>query len=352
MQVSSITCIILRFSSLLNSRFMGPIRDQDSETQHEPKTIHHSSFLLLNILSSGRMPCYSRGMKIYTQYCCSNCQAAIAKPFKSNNIVFTLIFLLATGFFPCREFVPAVYGAETGGKLPVKRSEWSFPLRYSITDETIQPRKSKKTKKSLEVHSPRKKTFSDAIKQKIMRANSPMQQSRMVNSWTCGRPWKSRLTQIHGRIRNVEYRVQPMTGRRGLHLDIETGGQIDTIIHVYPERLTVKCPSVFYFTVGDMVNVIGSEFFTGKGGVQQNICAAKITQEDKVLGVRDPLTGDLERQLCCQEICEKNCVGFPLMCDQMCMGSCRNRRMQAIFQNLPYQHPSWDKDYATTTFDH
>ncbi|MCI5139737.1 MAG: hypothetical protein D3922_15310, partial [Candidatus Electrothrix sp. AR1] len=120
-------------------------------------------------------------------------------------------------------------------------------------------------------------------------------------------------------------------------------------IHVYPERLTAKCPSVFYFRVGDTVTVTGSEFFTGKGGTQQNICAAIITQEEKVLGVRDPVTGNLKRQLCCQEICEKNCAGLPPMCDRMCMGNCGNKRLKAVFQNLPFS-PSGEKKYTTATF--
>jgi hypothetical protein len=298
-------------------------------------------------LSSGRMPCYSSNMKIYTQFRCSDCQTSNAEPFKSNKVVFILVFLLATGLFPYREFVPAVYGAELGRKLPLNRSEWSFPLRYPITEKIIQ---SGRLKPSVREYRHKKNISSAVIKQKIVQVPSLMQQSRMMNSSTCGRPWKNSLTRIHGRIRNVEYRVQPLTGRRGLHLDIETGRQRDTIIHVYPERLTAKCPSVFYFKVGDTVNVTGSEFLTGRGGMQQNICAAKITQAEKVLGVRDPVTGDLERQLCCQEICEKNCSGLPPMCDWMCMGNCKNKRLQAVFRNIPFS-PVSDEEYATSPFD-
>ena len=300
------------------------------------------------------MPCYSRGMKIYTLFRCFDCQAINAGRFKNNKVVFVFIFLLATGFFPGKgtgravEFVPAVYGAE----LPLDRSKWSFPLRYSITDRTISPGKSKP---SPEGYQHKKNTSSVAIKQKIVQPASLMQERRkqrrmLMNSPTCGRPWKSPLTQIHGRIRNVEYRVQPVTGRRGLHLDIETDRQIETIIHVYPERLTAKCPSVFYFMVGDEVTVTGSEFFTGRGGKQQNICAAKITQEDKVLGVRDPVTGDLERQLCCEEICEKNCAGLPFMCDRVCIGNCGEKRLQAVFQNIPFRSSN-DEEYASKPLD-
>ena len=118
-----------------------------------------------------------------------------------------------------------------------------------------------------------KQNLKQNVKQNVVQATSPMQRSRMmsgsINNSTCGRPWKNPLTKIQGRIRNVEYRIQPFTGRRGLHLDIETGWQTDTVIHVYPERLTAKCPSVFYFRVGDPVTITGSEFFTGKGAVNK-----------------------------------------------------------------------------------
>ncbi|MCI5124568.1 MAG: hypothetical protein D3925_08860 [Candidatus Electrothrix sp. AR5] len=279
------------------------------------------------------MPCYSRGMKIYTHFRCSGHQAENPKPFKSNKVVFILVFLLTTGFFPYQEsffgkgprrvveFIPATYGAE-------------FPKKSSSSAGNYQPT----------INFPA--TIKQNVKRKVAQTTSLMQQSRIINSSTCGRPWKTPPTEIHGRIRNVEYRVQPLTGRRGLHLDIETGREIETIIHVYPERLTAKCPSVFYFRVGDKVTVTGSEFFTGRGGRQQNICAAKITQEKKVLGVRDPVSGALERQLCCQEICEKNCAGLPPMCDRMCMGNCGNKRLRAIFKNIPFR-PSNDEEYAS-----
>jgi hypothetical protein len=277
---------------------------------------------------------------IYTQFRCSDYQAANPKSFKSNKIVFILVFLLATGFFPGKgtgragEFISAAYGAE-------------FPGQSSSSAGRYQPT----TNFSAGMKQNLKQNVKKNIKKNVMQATSLMQRSRITNSLTCGRPWKSPLTEIQGLIRNVEYRVQPFTGRRGLHLDIETGRQTDTVIHVYPERLTAKCPSVFYFSVGDTVTITGSEFFTGKGGSQQNICAATITQGEKMLGVRDPRTGALERQLCCREICEKNCTGLPPMCDRMCMGNCQNRRLKAAFQNLPFRHPSWDKDYATATLD-
>ncbi|RWX44444.1 hypothetical protein H206_01718 [Candidatus Electrothrix aarhusensis] len=289
------------------------------------------------------MPCYPRGMKIYTKFRSCDSQAENSESFKHNKVVFILVFLLAAGFFPYQEsflgktvrFISAAYGAE-------------FPRQLSSSAGSSQPT----TSFSAGIKQNIMQNITQNVQQNIVQATSLMQQSRTINNSTCGRPWQIPLSEIHGRIRNVEYRVQPLTGQRGLHLDIETSEQTETVIHVYPERLTAKCPSVFYFHVGDSVTVTGSEFFTSKGGMQQNICAATITQEEKVLDVRDPITGDLERQLCCQEICEKNCVGLPFMCDRMCMGNCGNKRLKAVFQNLPYQHPSWDKDYATTTFEH
>ena len=291
------------------------------------------------------MPCYSRGM-IYTQFRCSDYQAANPKSLKRNKIVFILVFLLATGFFPYQESFP---GKSTGRSVIFTSATYGaeFNRQSNPSAGRYQP--------TINFSARMKQNLKQNVKQNVVQATSPMQRSRMmsgsINNSTCGRPWKNPLTKIQGRIRNVEYRIQPFTGRRGLHLDIETGWQTDTVIHVYPERLTAKCPSVFYFRVGDPVTITGSEFFTGKGGSQQNICAATITQGEKMLGVRDPRTGALERQLCCREICEKNCTGLPPMCDRMCMGNCQNRQLKAVFQNLPFRHPSWDKDYATATLD-
>ena len=192
----------------------------------------------------------------------------------------------------------------------------------------------------------------DKIGQIIHETTTRVQQSRMMTSSTCGRPWKLPLSRIQGKIQNVEYREQPFTGRTGLHLDVETGPQIYTIIHIYPERLTSLCPSVFHFRVGETLTVTGSEFFTGQGGMQQNICAAIITKgedEKEMLSIRDPQTGALERQLCCQQICEKNCIGLPPMCDQICAMNCERRVMKAVFQNLPF-NPSQDKQYRTATY--
>ena len=189
----------------------------------------------------------------------------------------------------------------------------------------------------------------DKIRQIINQTISLMQQSGTINSSTCGQPWKRPLAEIQGRIQNVEYRVQPFTGRTGLHIDVATGPQTYTVIHIYPEQLIAQCPSVFHFRMGDTVNVTGSEFFTGKGGMQQNICAARIRQGKEVLGIRNPDTGTLEMQLCCQEICEKNCIGFPPLCGQICAMNCERRVMKAVFQKLPFC-PSCDKEYRTATY--
>ncbi|MCI5121427.1 MAG: hypothetical protein D3908_09620 [Candidatus Electrothrix sp. AUS4] len=192
----------------------------------------------------------------------------------------------------------------------------------------------------------------DKIGQIIQDTATRVQQSGVMNSSTCGRPWKLPLTTIQGKIHNVEYREQPFTKRSGLHLDVETGPQTYTVIHVYPERLTALCPSVFHFRVGDTLTVTGSEFFTGQGGMQQNICAATITQGkagENVLGMRDPQTGALERQLCCQQICEKNCIGLPPVCGQICAMNCEKRLMKTVLQTLPF-NPSQDKQYRTATY--
>jgi hypothetical protein len=173
------------------------------------------------------------------------------------------------------------------------------------------------------------------------------EENSIANSATCGRPWQKQLTQVEGRIRTIEYRVQPITRRTGLHIDVEKDGEEYAVIHVYPEKLIEKCPSVFDFVVGDTVKVSGSEFFTGRDGEQQNICAATLTQQEKILKVRNPVTGSLERQLCCQAICKKNCNGLPPMCGLMCMGNCKNERLKAALQGGPFC-PSCDNDYAAT----
>ncbi|MCW5212179.1 hypothetical protein VU04_04625 [Desulfobulbus sp. TB] len=246
------------------------------------------------------------------------------------NKIFFITLLLATLLFPglrqlrqperFLELVPLVYGREVS----------------AITTQS-----SIKKKKLVELAEQTK--------------NSHDLERRIVNSATCGRIWNNQLAKVQGKIRNVAYRIQPLTGRSGLHIDVETGpDQTESnqyvVIHVFPETLIAKCPSAFHFTVGDTVTVSGSEFFTGRGGMQQNICAATIIRKKDVLSVRDPVTGRLERQLCCQEICKKNCSGLPPMCDRMCMGNCQNMWLKAVFQGTPFC-PSCDKEYAKTIFD-
>lgn len=245
------------------------------------------------------------------------------------NTIFFITVLLATLLFPglrkLRQperflaLVPSAYGIE----FPVKKAPSSLTKQSSVAPV-------KKIKKSNHL------------------------ESSIANSATCGRIWNNQLAKVQGKIRDVAYRIQPLTGRSGLHIDVETGpNQTDSnqyvVIHVFPETLIAKCPSAFHFTVGDTVTVSGSEFFTG-GGMQQNICAATIIRKKDVLSVRDPVTGRLERQLCCQEICRKNCSGLPPMCDRMCMGNCQNMWLKAVFQGTPFC-PSCDKEYAKTTFD-
>lgn len=281
-------------------------------------------------------------MKIYTPFRCSACRNAKTELFSTHKVIFLLVVLLVTG-----ECLSAVSGAE----LPGAKGRSSSFSDYSVAYKSGSSGQSHASAGGDQGLINPSAAIKKQMEAKIARQTALMQQSNMTNSSTCGRPWKHPLTKIQGRIRNVEYRIQPFTGRSGLHLDIETGRQPDTVvtvIHVYPERLTAQCPSVFYFRVGDTVTVTGSAFFTGRGGMQQNICAATITQGKEVLGVRDPQTGSLERQLCCQEICEKNCIGLPPLCDRMCMGNCGNRRLKAVFQNLPFRS-SHEKEYTTAT---
>ncbi len=268
-------------------------------------------------------------MKIHdtTTKRCFACQHPARTTLRTNKIFFiTVLFALA--FFPSWENAP---DKQTGRIIQL------VPSAYGVQFSMKEP-------------SP------PLEEQDLVTDTAPAssEENRIANSATCGRPWQKKLTQVQGRIRTIEYRAQPTTGRKGLHIDVETNAETNakkhTVIHVYPETLTAKCPSVFQFTVGDKVTVKGSEFFTGRGGVQQNICAAIITQEEKTLGVRNPVTGNLERQLCCQVICEKNCTGLPSMCDRMCMGNCKNEWMKTALQGAPFC-PSCEKDYATTTFD-
>lgn len=273
-----------------NSRCLSVIEGEFGLSTPESSKAAHP-FFLWNILSSERMSCYSHGMKIHETI-----------TFLGSNKIFIIGALLV--------FALSCYGEG------VSTAKTVFSSEQQTLDTKIAP--------------------------------SPSLENRLVNSATCGRSWKKPLAQIHGKIRNVEYRTPPFTGRRGLHLDVEQDNNIQVVVHVYPEMLIARCPAVFQFTVGETVTVEGSEFFTGRGGIQQNICAAKIARKKNVLAIRDPVTGQLERQLCCQAICETNCTGLPPLCDLMCMGNCQKRTLKAVFQGLPFC-PSCDKEYATGT---
>lgn len=244
------------------------------------------------------------------------------------NTIFFITVLLATLLFPgLRQtesflaFVLSAYGIE----LPVK-------IELSAKKARSSPEQPSVALAQQESHRENRK------------------ENRRANSATCGRPWDNQLAKVQGKIRNVAYRMQPFTRRSGLHIDLETGTQEYVVIHVFPKTLIAKCPSAFHFTVGDTVTVSGSAFFTGSGGMQQNICAATIIRKKDVLRIRDPMTGRLERHGCCQEICKKNCSGLPLMCNRICMGNCQNMWLKAVFQEIPFC-PSCDTEYAKTTFD-
>ncbi len=126
-----------------------------------------------------------------------------------------------------------------------------------------------------------------------------------------------------GKIRKAEYRSPPGTGLRGLHLDVETGDKQSVVIHVFPEQLTKQCSELFDFKQGETVTVSGSEFFTDRAKGQKNLCAAEITRNSETLKLRNPVTGDLEKDACCQKICSRQCTGKPPMCRKMCMTRCR-----------------------------
>ena len=262
-----------------------------------------------------------QGIKVFNDFQITS----LKKETLHRNKIFFITVLLSTLLFPglrqtesFLELVPSAYGIE----FPVKKVRSSLKKQSPVASV-------KKTKKS------------NHLKNRG--------ESRIVNSATCGRIWNNQLAKVQGRICDVAYRIQPLTGRSGLHIDVETDSNQYVVIHVFPKTLIAKCPSAFHFTVGDTVTVSGSEFLTG-GGMQQNICAATIIRKKDVLRIRDPMTGRLERQFCCQEICKKNCTGLPPLCNRMCMGNCQNMWLKAVFQELPFC-PSCDKEYAKTIFD-
>ncbi|MCI5222806.1 MAG: META domain-containing protein [Candidatus Electrothrix sp. AR4] len=138
---------------------------------------------------------------------------------------------------------------------------------------------------------------------------------------SCGKSWKTPLTKLKGKIKKIEYRSPPWIKEKGLLLDVETSPGTYFVIHVFPEKLIRQCPEQFGFELGEEVIVTGSEFRTGKGGGQRNICAATITQGSKVLSLRDPATSALDRRGCGQAFCRKQCAGKgkPKRCMDRCM---------------------------------
>ncbi|WP_339135173.1 MAG: META domain-containing protein [Candidatus Electrothrix sp. GW3-4] len=145
--------------------------------------------------------------------------------------------------------------------------------------------------------------------------------SESVRESSCNQPWKTPLTEISGQIRKVAIKSPPWTKQSGLHLDVETSSG-SYVIHVFPENLIKQCREVFHFEVGETVTVSGSEFRSGKGQGQLNICAATITRATNVLQLRDPLTSGLDKRVCCQEYCGNKCTDRPEKCMSQCLSQC------------------------------
>jgi hypothetical protein len=143
---------------------------------------------------------------------------------------------------------------------------------------------------------------------------------------TCGKPWKTPLMEMRGKVQKVEYRKPPWSSQKGLHLDVQTIGKQDIVIHVFPEQLITQCQNLFTFKEGELVTVSGSEFLT-EAGKQMNICAAEIIRSAGVLNLRNPITGSLEKEACCQEICGKRCTGRPPFCRRRCMDRCSTENL-------------------------
>ncbi|XCN72523.1 MAG: hypothetical protein Q3M24_19875 [Candidatus Electrothrix aestuarii] len=147
---------------------------------------------------------------------------------------------------------------------------------------------------------------------------------RPASKESCGRPWITPLLDVQGKIKKVEYRTQPGTGLRGLHLDVQTAAEEYIVVHVFPELLTQQCADLFRFKEGERISASGSEFLT-KAGMQKNICADEIVRNSgSKLRLRDSMTGNLEQDECCERICKQRCSGKPMMCAKICMQNCTN----------------------------
>ena len=180
----------------------------------------------------------------------------------------------------------------------------------------------------------------------------------------CGQPWNTPLETVEGEIIDGYYSSIPGTQKEGLHLKVETSSGEEVLVHVFPKKCIKNNPEAFVFYTTDMVAVAGSEFFTGPGGGQRNICAAELwDQEHNFTGednLRDIGTGYLNTELCrpadmpsgmidapdiskaidadsgygatkrtgqpdCTAICQNNCSGKPSVCIRICMNMCSSK---------------------------
>ncbi|MCI5143836.1 MAG: hypothetical protein D3909_19365, partial [Candidatus Electrothrix sp. ATG1] len=140
----------------------------------------------------------------------------------------------------------------------------------------------------------------DVFKHKICKSKLP------PSIYSCGKWWKTPLSEIEGTIRKIEYRKPPGGSQAGLHFDVKTTDQQNVVIHVFPERKIKQCPDLFRFQEGETVTVTGVGFSTPNH--QENICVVEIIRQDgeplklkeqdpemlqpKVLKLRDPITGN------------------------------------------------------------
>ena len=143
-------------------------------------------------------------MKRYTIPRYSPKQTCGNKPGSAKHNKAVIIFSLIAGVF-------FIHG-ESPSEKKQDRSSLSAPAVYAA-----------EIPQSPKVSGQANKPSSGKIDQIIQETAVRVQQNKMMNSSTCGRPWKVPLTKIHGKIHNVEYKEQPFTNRRGLHLDVETG---------------------------------------------------------------------------------------------------------------------------------
>ena len=152
----------------------------------------------------------------------------------------------------------------------------------------------------------------------------------------CGQSWKRPLKEVRGKIIKVYDSNIPGTRMEGRHLRLKTSSGKDVVIHVFPKMCIDNNPSgEFQFTTGDEISVTGSEFFTGPGGSQGNICAAELQYQGHNFTGKDALrdvgTGSINKILCagkkipaCTRTCQDRCSGKPGMCLNRCMSMCNH----------------------------